>query len=480
MSLTKASYSMISGATVNVFDFMTPAQISAVQARTNTIDVTAPINAALASLGGLGGTVRFPKGLYRTTAEIDIPSSTQIIGDGLFGGTGTYDQGATTIYAAHSGDSIFNLVGSGACRIQDICLQSGPPSGAFPQTGLMLGRTTAASAGYHHIERVSIYGCYAAAAIYTLASEDNYWEDIYVWIYGGTAKYCLYTCIGTSSTFPTGITQSFYTSSNLTNTFNRFWFTNSSFNADSANIYIDGAEATGNWAFFGGYMTASSGSYVEIANGYVDGLSMIGSITFAGCGGERLSGGDPLYGFKLTASVSVTLPNLNIVGGRYDLLADGASSLNRYLFWQSNNLILTQPNITMKPPEAFPYAQVVLRRELIYGGTINLGRYAAWKTATLASGWSNALGSPYPAPSYMVDSTGRVHLRGTVTGGTGTIMTLDDGYRPSYTWRLPTQSNGAVALITVDSSGVVSLASGSATNVDLGNLSFDMTNWTLA
>ena len=474
MALTKVTNSMISGAIVNVFDFMTTAQIADVQARTNTVDVTAPINAALASLGGLGGTVRFPKGLYRTTAEIVIPGATTIVGDGLFGGTGAYDQGATTIYAAHSGNSIFNLVGSGACRIQDICLQSGPPSGAFPQTGLMLGRTTAASAGYHHIERVSIYGCYAAAAIYSLASEDNYWEDIYVWIYGGTAKYCLYTCIGLSGTFPTGITQSFYTSSNLTNTFNRFWFTNSSFNANSACIYIDGAEATGAWSFFGGYMTASSGSYVEIANGYVDGLSMIGSITFAGCSGERVSGGDPLYGFKLTASVGVTLPNLNILGGRYDLQA----GTNHYLLWQSNNLTLTQPNITMKPPEAFPYALVTLRRELIYGGTINLGRYAAWQAATLTNGWVSSFGAPYPTPSYMIDSTGRVHLRGTISAGSGPIMTLPDGYRPCYTWRIPTQSNGAPALLSVNSSGVVDILSGSATNLELAGVSFDMTNWT--
>jgi len=476
MGLTKVTFAMTSGAVVNVFDFMTAAQIASVQARDKVEDVTAAIDNALAALGGDTNTIRFPRGLYKTTAEIQIPSSINILGDGLFGGTGAYDQGATTIYAAHAGNSIFNLVGSGACRIQDICLQAGPPSGDYPQTGLMLGRTTSASAGYHHIERVSIYGCYGAAGIYTLASEDNYWEDIYCWIYGGTAKYNLYTCIGASASFPTSITQSFYTSSNLTNTFNRFWFTNGTGNADAACIYIDGAEAVGSWSFYGGYMTAGSGSYVEISNGAVDGLSMLGPITFSGCSGERLAGGDPLYGFKLTCGIAgLQLPNLNIVGGRYDL----QFGTNHYLFSQSNNLYLVQPNITMKPPEASPYAQVVLYRSQIWGGTVNLGRYAAWQTATLASGWTSTYGSPYPAPSYMVDSTGRVHLRGTVTGGTGTIMTLPVGYRPAYTWRLPTQSNGAVALITVDSSGVVSLVSGSAASVDLGNLSFDMTDWTL-
>lgn len=476
MSITKLTNSMISGAVVNVFDFMSDAQIADVKARTKATDVTSAIVAAMASLGG-SGSVHLPKGLYRTTAQIYVPAGVTLRGDGLFGGTGAYDQGATTIYGDHGGNAIVSLVGSGACRIQDLCLQAGPPSGTYPQTGLMLGRTGVDSSGYHHIERVSVYGCYGAAGIMAIASEDNYWEDIYCWVYGGTAKYCFYTCIGNAGRFP-GMSQSFYPSSNLTNTFNRFWFTNGTGHADAACIFIDGAEATGSWSFFGGYMTANSGSYIEIDNGFADGLSMLGPITFAGCSGERLAGGDPLYGFKLTCSIAgLQLPNLNIVGGRYDFLADGAT--NHYLFWQSNNLTLVQPNITMKPPEAFPYAGVLLYRDQIWGGTVNLGRYAAWQTATLLNGWTNSFGAPYPAPSFMIDSTGRVHLRGTITAGTGAIMTLPEGYRPAYTMRIPTQSNGAPALIRVTAAGVVDLLSGSTTDLELAGVSFDMTNWTL-
>lgn len=472
MALTKVTYSMISGAEVNVFDFMTPAQIADVQARTNTLDVTIPINAAIASLGATGGTLRMPKGLYRTTSGITVTSHITVIGDGQFGGTGAYDQGCTTIYGAHNGNYILSLVGSVSCRISSICLQSGPSAGDYPQTGLMLGRTGPPSCGYHHINRISVYGNFRTAAIFSIASEDNYWEDINVWLYGGTAKWCLYTSVGNSFS---AITQPLYTSSNLDNVFTRFWFTNSSENADAACIYIDGAEAVGSWTFYGGYLTAYAGAYVTINNGAVDGLSMLGPITFVGLNGERLSGGDPLYGFDLKSAIAATLPNLTIFGCRLDFLA----GTNHYQIRQSNNLTLTQPNITIKPPEAFIYAQILIYRDKILGGTMNVGRFAAWQTATLASGWSSPLTTPFPEPSYMIDSTGRVHLRGTVTGGTGTIMTLPDGYRPAYTWRLPTTSNGAVALITVDSSGVVALASGSGTNVELGNLSFDMTAWTL-
>lgn len=477
MALTKVTNSMISGAIVNVFDFMTPAQIASVQARDKVENVTAAINAAIASLGATGGTVRMPKGLYLTTAGISVPAHITIIGDGMFGGGQTYDQGCTTIYGDHNGNFILSLVGAASCQIQDLCLQAGPIVGPHPQTGLMLGRSSAASAGYHQIKRVSIYGCYKTAGIYSIASEDNYWEDINVWVYDGTARHCLYTSIGNSNP---NITQPLVTSSNLTNTFNKFWFTTGMGWADSSCIYIDGAEAVGSWSFYGGYMTANAGSYVTIANGFVDGLSMLGPITFLGCSGERLAGGDPLYAFNLTCSINgIQLPNLNIVGGRYDLLA-GA---NHYLFFQSNNLVLVQPNITMKPPEAFPYALVSLYREKIYGGTVNLGRYAAWQVATLSTSWAATYSAPYPAPSFMIDSTGRVHLRGTVTNpGTPAqivIMILPVGYRPTYRMRIPTTSNGAVALLEILPSGNVEVISGSTVDVELGGVSFDMTGWTL-
>ncbi|CAB4123406.1 hypothetical protein UFOVP40_43 [uncultured Caudovirales phage] len=462
--------------TVSVFDFMTDVEIADVQARTKTKDVTGAIRNALASFGVNGGKLRMPKGLYLTTDGIIIPPNVTVVGDGQFGGFGAYDQGCTTIYGNHGADYIFSLVGSVSCSLKDLCLQSGPPGGTYPKTGLMLGRSGTPSCGYHAIKRISVYGSYGVAAIFSIASEDNYWEDINVWLYGGTAKYCFYSSIGNS--FP-AITTPLYTSSNLTNTFNKFWFTNGGGISDAACIKLDMAEGFAAWSFYGGYCTANSGSYIEIGNGYIDGLSSIGSLTFVGCNGERLAGGDPIYGYKLTASVGCTLPNLNILGGRFDFLA----GTNHYLFWQSNNLTLTQPNITMKPPEAFPYAQTVLYRANILGGTINLDRYAAWQTATLTAPWVNSFGAPYPAASFMIDSTGRVFLRGTVTNpgtpGQIVIMILPAAYRPTYTMRIPAMANGAIAMITVAATGNVEIPIGSTVNVDLAGISFDMTAWTL-
>lgn len=75
MSLTKATYSMVQGAPVNVLDFMSDAQKADVLSNTGLIDVTAPIAAAIASLGLVntptgGGVVMFPKGTYLCNISI--------------------------------------------------------------------------------------------------------------------------------------------------------------------------------------------------------------------------------------------------------------------------------------------------------------------------------------------------------------------------------------------------------------------------
>ena len=71
MSLTKASYSMIQGAPINVLDFMTPAEITDVLTRTGSIDVTSQIQAAIdLAEDQKGGVVWFPSGVYLVTSTI--------------------------------------------------------------------------------------------------------------------------------------------------------------------------------------------------------------------------------------------------------------------------------------------------------------------------------------------------------------------------------------------------------------------------
>lgn len=82
MSLTKATYSMISGAVVNVFDYMTEAEIDDVTSRTASIDVTSKIQAAIDSVN-TGLTVFLPRGTYKTTSTIFLRrSGVHIVGTG--------------------------------------------------------------------------------------------------------------------------------------------------------------------------------------------------------------------------------------------------------------------------------------------------------------------------------------------------------------------------------------------------------------
>jgi len=82
MSLTKVSYSMINGATVNVFDYMTAADQEQVVARNQTAgapDVTYALQGAIDATPK-GGQLRIPNGLYRHTG-LTVVQGIEIVGD---------------------------------------------------------------------------------------------------------------------------------------------------------------------------------------------------------------------------------------------------------------------------------------------------------------------------------------------------------------------------------------------------------------
>ena len=91
MALTKVSYSMITGAPVNVMDYMTAAQIADVISGADTLDVSSAINEAITAAvaaqsanpvpGRQSGSVYFPAGSYRCTSTINAASIGQLIGE---------------------------------------------------------------------------------------------------------------------------------------------------------------------------------------------------------------------------------------------------------------------------------------------------------------------------------------------------------------------------------------------------------------
>lgn len=472
MALTKVTNSMILGAVVNVFDFMTPAMIADVQARTALVDTTSAIQAAIDSLGSYGGVVRIPRGKYLTTSKLTLHTGVSLIGDGQFGGNATYDQGTTTIMGRHTESAVLSLVGAVSCTVSDLALMTDGPGTDWPQTGLLLGRDTSASAGYHKVIRVAVYGNFTVANVYSIASEDNYWEDLNLWTYAlGGAKNCFYTSIGNSDP---NMTEPLVTSSNLDNVFVRFWFTNNNPDADASCLYLDNAEGMGSWSFFGGYCTAAGGSYVTINNGAIDALSALGPFTFAGFNGERLAGGDPLYGFNLLAGTPVQLRGLCITNARLDFQA----GTNHYQIRKQPNLTLVAPNIVLQPPEAFPYALTDVFRDKVLGGVLSIGREYAWTAVTFETAWSNTLGAPYAQAGYCIDANGFVRLRGQVTrsiAGSTIMFYLPSTVRPAYDMFFSTGVGSGVGQILVSSStGAVSLYAGTVTDaIDLTPVQFN-------
>lgn len=77
MSLTKVSYSMIQGAPINVFDYMTAVQIADVQAGTLTQDVTTALQNAIAA----GSSIYCPTGQYLISGQLNVYAKT-LFGDG--------------------------------------------------------------------------------------------------------------------------------------------------------------------------------------------------------------------------------------------------------------------------------------------------------------------------------------------------------------------------------------------------------------
>lgn len=448
---------------IHLSSFLTQAQIVDIENGNLVNDIKPALDLAIASAAAIGGNVLLMPGQLKLSAMVQMSSGVGLIGAGQYKGASATRQGVTSLWGAHTGSAVLSLKGCIACTVKDLSLEAG--SGAIPKTGLLLGRSSAASAGYHKIISVAVYGWFSVAPVYTIASEDNLWMDLNVWLYAGGAKTCLYT--GISDALGSG--QSLVASSNLDNVFYRTFMVNSSTDADASCIFIQAAEAVGSWSFFGGYLTAYSGSYIQIDNGTIDGLSALGPFNFYGMNGEILSGGDPLFGVKLTATGTVTLPGLNIHGSRFAFLAGS----NHYQFFQPGNLVLDSANIHIKPPEAFPYAQCVVQRAQNKNSVIQLGRVSEWQAITLSGNFANTYGAPYVQAEYCIDAHGVVRFQGTVTGSTGNICTLPVEYRPKGNMFFSVRANGASARVLITAStGVVSVSAGSGTELDLTGITY--------
>jgi hypothetical protein len=109
MSLTKVSYSMISGEVINVFDYMTAAEIADVTSNTASLNVAVAVQAAITAATSAKKILRLPAGTYRLEATLTISGNNWLIGDGKDGTKLQCRHGASCIIASAWGGRIAAL-----------------------------------------------------------------------------------------------------------------------------------------------------------------------------------------------------------------------------------------------------------------------------------------------------------------------------------------------------------------------------------
>lgn len=216
MALTKATYSMISGAVVNVFDYLPADQIALIQARTtagqNASVITAGIQAAIDSLGAYawqgtkadtetqpsGGVVYFPAGIYKFNSTIKLPSQIYLLGESTgrditTGGTVLFASGFSTnncwaldviTYNASgvrytawdvylTGAALLNATYAQNVTIKNMEIKADTPGATTPTGGVRSLKGEA-----FNLENVNIRNFYVG--IYTQWTWNTTWKDVYV------------------------------------------------------------------------------------------------------------------------------------------------------------------------------------------------------------------------------------------------------------------------------------------------------------
>jgi hypothetical protein len=116
MSLTRVTNSMILGSVINVFDYMTAAQIADVRAGTSLVDVTSALQTALNTVntGDNNSVVYLPAGTYLVSDVLTFKTTrTCLVGSGY-----------RTMINATQATTVIDFDGYSGCSVSDICIYS--------------------------------------------------------------------------------------------------------------------------------------------------------------------------------------------------------------------------------------------------------------------------------------------------------------------------------------------------------------------
>lgn len=121
MSLTKVTYSMIQGASVNALDYMTDAQKADVTSGAATVDVSGALQAALDAAANGPMAVTLPAGIYRITSQLVVPKGVGIYGCGSNAGP-RWDESSLAWDKSDFGSVIAIDFGSGGSAVANSAL----------------------------------------------------------------------------------------------------------------------------------------------------------------------------------------------------------------------------------------------------------------------------------------------------------------------------------------------------------------------
>jgi hypothetical protein len=279
---------MISGAPVSVIDYGAVGD--------GVTDCTAAINAAIAAVSAdnAGGVVFFPKGNYVATSTIYVPKNILLQGEGFYSGVlwngVDIDVWGSCIVGKHTGAAVVSFKGAYGGGMRDISTYGWPT--ATPKTGIVVGRSSGASAGRHLFERVIATGHYTAAAWYAIASEESTYIMVHGNVLGGGAKYTFFISGEDDLSVDSLVSSSNWNANTITG----FNLLHQSEVNDSAAIRINIRVGTAGWTFTDGFTAMKSGtnsSHVNLHLVNATGDNFATDFVFENVGSESASNASP-------------------------------------------------------------------------------------------------------------------------------------------------------------------------------------------
>ena len=508
---------------LSAFDFMTTAQIADVQSGAMTLDVAAPLQAAITACGNLGRNLWLPQGYYLVTDAasvggycLSITRPITIVGEGFYSAIvpkSTVGSTADTIVIAPSASYM------GKFLLTNFTIGNPNTGSRYGNRGVALVTTTAGSnAPKFTMRDMAIYqGTHAGGGL-AFEHANNVTNNPNGGMYGGLIENCILqggvylNGSGDSNVIQKniisgsniGINYSLVSGASCLNIeYNNITATGGALKGDlgprtvvrhnnielpsgagsnSAIVDLNGANGVSYGGcvennLISGFGSATATTCLRVKNAY--GLSIKNNVFLSGVSSlvTAINAVDgSVQGLKIepnTYNVGSFTPSAYNAGTTY---AAGAYVTYNQLNWIS----LSAGNIGNTPGLVQTYWQLTEGPKILDSG---IGTCGVIKPVTLGSSWV-PYGAAYSQPYLYKDCSGVVHIHGLIKTGTAapgtTLFTLPSGFRPDHiTYHIVHSNGGAVAGVgsincydTTGGGGIVTINTGGNTMFALDGVSF--------